>query len=136
MSLTNIFIDTNLLVYINTPGKNYDRYFSFYEDQIGENRAFINMIVIDELLYVSRSKYNVPYNETLEFIETLVFPFTTILSLEEADYFLMKEMLGYCRQPSDSVIAASMKRASIETILSEDSEFDRVPGIKRKWLTV
>ncbi|MHB8396992.1 MAG: type II toxin-antitoxin system VapC family toxin [Thermoplasmataceae archaeon] len=134
--MPNIFIDTNLLVYINTPGKSYDRYFSFYEDQIRENRAFINMIVIDELLYVSRSKYKVPYNETLEFIETLVFPFTTLLPIEEADYFLMKEMLGYCPQPSDSLIAASMKRASIETILSEDSGFDRVPSIKRKWLTV
>ncbi len=136
MCLTNIFIDTNLLAYINTASKNYDRYFSFYEDQIRENRAFINMIVIDELMYVSRSKYGVPYKETLEFIESLVFPFTTVLPLEEADYFLMKEMLKYCPQPSDSIIAASMKRASIETILSEDSGFDRLPDIKRKWLNI
>ena len=134
--MTNIFIDTNLLVNINTPSKNYDMYLSFYEDLIREDRAFINMIVIDELLYVSRSKYKVPYNETLEFIESLVFPFTTILPLEEIDYFLMKEMLRYCPQPSDSIIAASMKRTSIETIISEDNGFDRIPGIKRKWLTI
>ncbi len=134
--MTNIFIDTNLLVYINTPNKNYDKYLSFYEGLIREDRAFINMIVIDELLYVSGKKYKVPYNETLEFIESLVFPFATMLPLEEVDYFLMEEMLRYCPQPSGSIMAASMKRASIETIISEDNGFDRIPGIKRKWLTI
>ena len=56
MSLTNIFIDTNLLAYINTPSKNYDRYFSFYEEQIRENRAFVNMMAIDKLMQFTWGK--------------------------------------------------------------------------------
>jgi hypothetical protein len=119
---------------MNTPGKAYDRCVSFYEREIQENRTFTNMIVLDELLYMSKKKYGVPFETTMNFIDSVVIPFTSILELELDDYYVMKEMLRFCPKPSDALIAASMKRASIDTLLSEDKDFDKVPHINRRWL--
>ena len=49
---------------MNTPGKEYEKFVSYYEDQLRVNRLYINTIVLDELLYVCRSKYNIPYENT------------------------------------------------------------------------
>ena len=57
-----------------------------------------------------------------------------MISLEESYYLIMKETLKYCPKPSDALIVASMKRASITDILSEDSDFDKVPVNNRRWL--
>ncbi len=79
--MTNLFVDTNLLVYMNTPGKEYEKFVSYYEDQLRVNRLYINTIVLDELLYVCRSKYNIPYENTFEFVETMVLLFSNIIPL-------------------------------------------------------
>ena len=132
--MTNIFIDTNFLVYMNTPTGHFDDYSSYFEEAVRDNRVFTNMRVIDELLFVSRNKYKVPYSVTLDFIDSLIVPFASILPLDESDYETMKDMLKYCSKPSDALIAASMKRADIDVIVSEDRNFDKVPGIERRWI--
>lgn len=132
--MTNLFIDTNLLVYMNTPGKDYDKYTSYYEDQLKDNRLYINIIVLDELLYISQSKYKISYEDTFEFIESMILPFVKMIPLDQEDYVLMKEILKYCVHPSDAIITASMRKSAIEFILSEDKGFDSIPGIKRMWL--
>ena len=57
-----------------------------------------------------------------------------MISLEESDYLIMKEILKYYPKTSDALIVTSMKRASITDILSEDSDFDKVPVNNRRWL--
>ena len=57
-----------------------------------------------------------------------------MISLEESDYLIMKEILKYYPKTSDALIIASMKRVSITDLLSEDSDFDKVPFINRMWL--
>lgn len=132
--MTNVFIDTNLFIYLNTPSADFDRYAAFYEDEIMDNHAFTNVIVIDELLYVSKKKYNIPYTTTIEFIDSTVIPCVDILNVDLRTYTTMKEVLKYCSKPSDALIAATMKNSSVGIILSEDGGFDRIPFVQRKWI--
>lgn len=132
--MNSVFIDTNFFIYLNTPVKNLDSFIDYYEKELSNNRTFTNLIVLDELIYISGNKYSIPTEVTLEFIDSMILPFTSILPLEEGDYLIMKDILKYCRKPSDALIASSMKRASITELISEDKDFDRVPGINRKWL--
>ena len=132
--MNSVFIDTNFFIYLNTPVKNLDSFIDYYEKELTSNRTFTNLIVLDELIYISKKKYGIPNNVTLEFIDSMILPFTSILPLEESDYLIMKETLKYCPKPSDALIVASMKRASITDLLSEDSDFDKVPAISRRWL--
>ncbi len=132
--MTGTFIDANFFIYMNTPIKNIDSFIDYYEKELTSNRTFTNLIVLDELIYISKKKYGIPNNVTLEFIDSMILPFTSILPLEESDYLIMKETLKYCPKPSDALIVASMKRASITDLLSEDSDFDKVPAISRRWL--
>ena len=134
--MTSVFIDTSFFIYMNTPTKTLDEFIEHYEMEISNNRTFTNMIVLDELIYISKKKYSIPVEVTLEFIDSMIIPFTSILSLEECDYHVLKDMINYCPKPSDALIASSMKRASIVDILSEDNDFDKVPGINRRWLEV
>ena len=132
--MTGVFIDTNFFIYMNTPTKTLDRFIEQYEVELSNNRTFTNLIVLDELIYVSKKKYSIPVEVTLEFIDSMILPFTSILSLEENDYYVMKDILNYCSKPSDALIASSMKRAMISELLSEDEDFDRIPGFNRRWL--
>ena len=132
--MTGVFIDTNFFIYMNTPTKDLDRFIKHYEMELAKNRTFTNIIVLDELLYVSKKKYSIPVEVTLNFIDSMILPFTTILPLEEGDYHVLKDMINYCSKPSDALIASSMKRASITDLLSEDEDFDKVPAIRRRWL--
>ncbi len=74
------------VVDMNTPGKDYDKYISYYEDQLRDNRLYINIIVPDELLYISQSKYKIPYGDTFEFIESMILPFVNMIPLDQEDY--------------------------------------------------
>ena len=132
--MTSVFIDANFFIYMNTPIRNLDSFIDYYEKELTSTRTFTNLMVLDELVYFSKKKYGIPTNVTLEFIDSMVLPFTSILPLEESDYLIMKETIKYCPKPSDALIVASMKRSSITDILSEDSGFDKVPGISRRWL--
>lgn len=132
--MTSVFIDTDFFIYMNTPTKTIDKFIEHYEAELSNNRTFTNLIVLDELIYVSRKKYGIPVDVTLEFIDSMILPFTSILPLEESDYLIMKDFLPYCPKPSDALIASSMKRASIKELLSEDNDFDKVPGIERRWI--
>ncbi len=132
--MTSVFIDANFFIYMNTPIRNLDSFIDYYEKELTSTRTFTNLMVLDELVYFSKKKYGIQTNVTLEFIDSMVLPFTSILPLEESDYLIMKETIKYCPKPSDALIVASMKRSSITDILSEDSGFDKVSGISRRWL--
>jgi len=43
-------------------------------------------------------------------------------------------MLRYKLKPSDAMHVASMKKAGVKHIVSEDPDFDRVEWIKRVWV--
>ena len=131
-----IFLDANLLIYMNASSEDSRRrYDDFYTELASTNRLFTNALVLDELLYISKKKYNVPYHVTVEFNENVVLPFTEILQLGLPEYQASTEILQKIRlKPSDALHVASMTLNSISTIASEDKAFDNAVNLNRVWL--
>ncbi|MEM4983284.1 MAG: type II toxin-antitoxin system VapC family toxin, partial [Candidatus Bathyarchaeia archaeon] len=108
----------------------------FYTRIIEENEPYTDILVLDELIYVSQKRYNVTYKITLEFIEDIVKPFVNIISLGEDEYNIAaKVILEHNIRPSDALHLGAMKKKNISTIVSEDKDFDKIEWINRFWLT-
>jgi predicted nucleic acid-binding protein len=131
-----IFLDANLLIYMNASSENSRRiYDDFYTELASTNRLFTNVLVLDELLYISKKKYNVPYSVTVEFIENVVLPFTEVLQLGLPEYLASAEIVLKTRlKLSDALHVASMRLNGISTIASEDREFDNTMNLDRVWV--
>lgn len=58
-----IFIDTSLLIYLNTLTDSRDRilYENFYIDILTKYKPYTDVLVLDELIYISEKKYGIPY---------------------------------------------------------------------------
>jgi len=99
-----------------------------------EEPLFINMLVVDEVLYVSR-KYGLQYDVTLNFLRSIVLPYTEIIPIEEEDVKpVEKYLLKYDLKPSDAIHLATMEKVGANHIVTEDEDFDRVKEVKRIWL--
>ena len=94
------------------------------------------MLVLDELLHISKKKYNIPYDVSIQFIESIVFPYVEILPLRSEEF---REASGIIKsfniKPSDALHAAAMLMNDIPRIVSEDREFDKIKGLERIWIT-
>ena len=98
-------------------------------------KLYTDVLVLDELIYISKKKYGIPYNITIEFIESNVLPYVYITSLGEEEYKqAIKFLSDYNLKPSDALHLGAMVNNGINTIVSEDREFDKVPIVKRVWI--
>ncbi|RLE91004.1 MAG: PIN domain nuclease, partial [Thermoprotei archaeon] len=81
------FIDANLLIYLNTVKNKVVRagYERLYFDALRSYKLVTDVLVLDETIFVSWKKYNVPYKVTLSFIEGAVLPYVEILPLGEEE---------------------------------------------------
>ena len=132
-----VFLDAPLLVYLNTVADEQRRlmYEDFYLDILSRHKLYTDVLVLDELIYVSKKKYGVPYDVTLGFIDSIVLPYVAVLGLGEEEYReAARLLLKYRLKPSDALHIAAMKTNGIELVVSEDKELDRVPEVKRIWL--
>jgi len=132
-----VFLDAPLLVYLNTVADDQRRlvYENFYLDMLSRHKLYTDVLVLDELIYVSKKKYSVPYDITLDFIDSIVLPYVTIVGLGEEEYQeATRLMLRHRLKPSDALHIAAMKTNGIRLVVSEDRELDRVPEVKRIWL--
>lgn len=97
-------------------------------------KLLVNMIVIDEVLWILTRKYQISLSEVMEFIDKLL-PLLDVVPLDYLDYDEMKKaMVNYGLKPSDALHSASMSKTKTAHIVSEDKEFDKVPWVKRVWL--
>ncbi len=134
--MNRIFIDAPLLVYLNTLTDS-DRisYEEYYLGLVSGNILYTDALVLDELIHVSYKKYRVPYELSIEFIESIVLPFTNILSIGLKEYELAsKHIIKYNLKPSDAIHLAVMKNNGINIIVTEDKDYDRVDIVKKTWL--
>lgn len=132
-----VFIDANLLVYLNTLTTEDVRviYENFYLNLMAEHRIYTDVLVLDEVIYVSKKRYSVPYVTTLSFIESIVLPYTTVLPLSEDEYKEAAKLIEkYNVKPSDALHIGAMITNRIPTLVSEDKELDRISEIKRVWI--
>jgi len=132
-----VFIDANLLVYLNTLTTEDVRviYENFYLNLMAEHRIYTDVLVLDEVIYVSKKRCSVPYVTTLSFIESIVLPYTTVLPLGEDEYREAAKLIEkYNVKPSDALHIGAMITNRIPTLVSEDKELDRISEIKRVWI--
>ena len=133
-----LFLDSSYLIYLRYSES--DEIFSYVTNFLKEavshgDRLFTNMIVIDEILWILTRKYRIPLNEILELTDRLM-PLLEVVPIDYTDYDVMKKvMVNHGLKPSDALHVASMNKAGIEHIVSEDEEFDKIPWIKRIWLS-
>ena len=130
-----VFVDACFLIYLNTLRGERRKPFEEFWEKLLEEEPILNVIVLDETLYISR-RYGVPYHETLEFLRRVVLPFAEVVPLDAGDlYTAEKYLVSYNIKPSDALHIATMEKAGASLIVSEDKEFDRITWIKRLWLT-
>ena len=132
-----IFLDSSYLIYLGYSMS--DEIFNYVTNFLRESvergdRLFVNMIVVDEVLWILTKKYKVPLSEALELMDRLM-PLIEVIPLDYMDYDDMRRiMMNYGLKPSDALHVASMRKAGIKHIVSENKEFDKIPWIKRTWL--
>jgi hypothetical protein len=132
------FIDANLLIYLNTvrEPKNKRLYREFFEGVLSRYRCFTNILVFDEVLYISNRKYGFSYSDTVDMINSQVLPFVEVIPIGMEEFDKMTEILKWGRfRPSDALHLSSMSSNNIQILVSEDTDFDPWRGIKRVWLT-
>lgn len=132
-----VFLDSNLLIYLNAVRTAEVRviYENFYLNLLSENKAYTDVLVLDELLYISKKKYNIPYDVSIEFIESLILPYVEILPLGSEEFREASEIIkSFSIKPSDALHVAAMLMNDIRRIVSEDREFDKVGGLERIWV--
>lgn len=131
-----VFLDASFLIYLNTmtsvDRKELDDLFR----KLLEESLFTNLLVIDETLYISERKFGFPYDLTLDFIKRIVLPYAEIIPIEEENLKIFeKYLLTYTMKPSDAIHLATMEKADVNYIVTEDEDFDKVKEVKRVWLS-
>ena len=132
-----VFIDANLLVYLNTVTELASRvmYEDFYLRLLTRYKAYTDVLVLDELIYVSHRRYGVPYDVTLEFVKSIVRPYVAMLPIGEEEFDqAVRVIREYGLKPSDAIHVGVMRANGIELVASEDRDFERVGGLKRVWM--
>jgi len=132
-----VFLDANLLIYLNAITETIQRrtYDDFYMRLAADNRLYTDILVLDELLYISKKRCGVSYDVTNVFIDDVILPITEVSPLGLHDYMTAIEVMKETQMnPSDAIHVASMRQNDIKNIASEDHGFDKVKTITRMWL--
>ncbi|RLF92825.1 PIN domain nuclease, partial [Thermococci archaeon] len=125
------------LIYLNTLTNLRYRilYENFYIEILTKYKPYTDVLVLDELIYISKKKYNIPYNVSIKFVETNILPYTTVLNLGEEEYKYATEVIAkHNLKPSDALHIGAMMNNNITLIVSEDRGFDRISAVKRLWI--
>jgi len=132
-----IFVDANFFIYINASVDDSIRskYIKFFDSLLNNSKFFTNILVLDELLYRSKKKYEVPYESTLDFIKIFVLNYCNVIKIGKKELSSLFSILSkYKLKPSDAIHVSSMLNNSINKILSEDKDFDYIKEITRIWI--
>ena len=136
MSAPRRFIDSNVFVYVLSADPNYSRRaLAILEDaEEGRFEAYTSTLVISQVLaHLERRKRREAMEKFLVYLEdSPIFVAETRLDdFLEARALAARSGLPLHRMWDDLVIAAQMSRLGIREIYSNDSDFDRIPGIRR-----
>lgn len=131
-----LFLDASFLIYLNSSTHDDRKALDSLFHELLSKDLYTNLLVIDETLYISKTKYGVPYNITLNFFKNIVLPYVEVIPIDESDIEIMENyLIKYDIKPSYAIHLATMEKKSISHIVSEDEEFDRIKEIRRIWLS-
>ena len=127
-----MFADANLFVYAeldNTEKGDLAR--KFIELAINKNiKIAISVLVLDEIAWAVKKLSN--YDNAIEYCEKIIeLPNLEILSLPSS---LVPKIIKYMKlgiKPRDAIHIATMLEHGIFTIVSDDSDFDKIKEIER-----
>ena len=131
-----VFVDASLLVYLNVkmPDDEAKLVEDFWLDLLSNHLLYINALVLDEVICVSKRKYDVGFKETIDFIDRAILPYVDVLPIGLNEYLRAKElMVKYGLRPSDSIHVATIENHGLQAIATEDEDFDKV-GLKKLWI--
>lgn len=127
-----VFIDTNIFMYaigaehpFKRPSEKVIR-----KALDGEIEAVINTEVLQEVLYrySAIGKPKIGY----DLFDTIVGTFATIWPVAREDLVDARRLQEKCSiKTRDAIHAATMKRNGVNGLFSFDSDFDRIPAIRR-----
>lgn len=130
-----IFLDANLPIYLNTLTGAQRRPVEDFFIRLLREDLYTNLLVLDETLYISKTRYRIPYDTSLTLIKNTIMPYAELIALDESDIDTMGNyLLRYDLKPSNALHLATMKKQGITHIATEDKAFDRVKETKRIWL--
>lgn len=132
-----VLVDASLIIYLNArlPPREAELVEEFWFKLSREHDLYTNALALDEALYISKRKYDIPYAATLELIERVVLPFAEVLPLGLEEYLASRKYITkHGLKPSDALHAATVEVHGLHAVASEDVDFDRV-GITRLWVT-
>jgi len=131
-----VFVDASLLIYLNVKLTEEEAKLveDFWLNLLLNHELYTNIIALDETICVSKKKYEVSIDDTIEFIDRAVLPYIDVLHIGLNEYLKAKEyMIKYKLKPSDSIHVATIENYGLQAIVTEDEDFDKV-GIKRLWI--
>ncbi len=130
-----VFVDASLIVYLNVKlsREEAEKVERFWLKLLREE-LYTDVLALDEAIYVSKRKYGVDVESTLELIDRVVLPYVDVLPLGLEEYLKAKEhMVRYRLKPSDALHLAVMDNNGLQVIATEDKDFDRT-HVKRIWI--
>ncbi|GAB6945292.1 type II toxin-antitoxin system VapC family toxin [Vulcanisaeta sp. JCM 14467] len=138
MSLRRIFIiidkaflDANVVIYLNVGEEKVIR---FFKDLLMKKvKLYTNVLVLDEGIYISKKKYGIKYEDTINFLDSIILTYVNVLNIGPNEYRIAKRYMNILK-PSDALHVATMLSNHITTIISEDRDFDKIDSIKRVWV--
>lgn len=130
------FIDSNIFVYVLSADPRFSaRALAILEDaERGLYEAYTSTLVASQVLaHLERRRRREAMVRFLEYLEAgPIFVLDTRLEDYTRAYTLAEEHgLPFHSMWDDLVIAAQMERLGITEIYSNDSDFDRIPGVTR-----
>ena len=128
-----IFLDASFLVYLNIDVAEAEKIDELFRILLKED-LYTDVLVLDEVIYISKRKYGVPYDETIKLLDDIILPNVEILPIRIDEYLKAREnILKYNLKPSDAIHLAVIENNGIQAIVTEDRDFRRVP-IKVIWV--
>ncbi len=131
-----VFVDASLLIYLNVKMPDHEAKIieDFWLELLSNHSLYTNVLVLDEVIYISWRKYSIPFEETIEFIDRAVLPYVDLIPIGSIEYLKAREIMIKQRlKPSDAIHLATIIVHGLNAIASEDEDFDRT-GIKRIWI--
>ncbi|WP_324735669.1 type II toxin-antitoxin system VapC family toxin [Thermococcus sp. SY098] len=131
-----IFLDASFIIYLNVdvPDSLAEKIDALYKQLITGNKLYTDVLVLDEVIHISKKKYKVSYSETIDMLNEIIIPYVEVLPIGLMEYLKAKEnILRYNLKPSDAIHLAVIENNGIQAIVTEDEDFDKIP-IKRIWL--
>ncbi len=147
--MSSVFIDTN--VFYNILFKtNLTRTARKLLEEFEDKKFYTSLTVVNELLYIATRKYYQAKGEIrgsyslrriiavkgypeliIEGVRRLLEDLEVEVLVEDVEYKEMMNIVAHLKLlPSDAVIALTCKHYSIDTILTFDEDFKRVPWLK------